>query len=326
MDKIAGILSQLPERHRIALEWFLQNRGKNVPWPKAFNFEGEEILLLNKAKGIYKPQWSKYALSVRQSLGGKYPDQEPVRRPDGTWLYAYFQENSNPASRDLEFTNAGLLECLKDHVPVGVVRQISPKPNSRYEVLGLAVISGWEDGFFFLEGVNGTGEFKSSGSASEIEFLEGRIKKDDPEANVFNPSSVIDARERILAQIVRRRGQSEFRNSLIEAYAGCCAITGCNVSEALEAAHITPYKGAATNALANGILLRADLHTLFDLGLISVSPETFRVVVAYKLRCSPYSELHDVPMRLPLGMDKEVLAHALAAHLAWSGILHEKNT
>src|ERR1700722_13744752 len=41
----------------------------------------------------------------------------------------------------------------------------------------------------------------------------------------------------------------------------------------LEAAHITPYMGASTNSLLNGLLLRADIHTLFNLGLISIDPD-----------------------------------------------------
>jgi len=47
-------------------------------------------------------------------------------------------------------------------------------------------------------------------------------------------------------------------------------ISGCNVQEALEAAHIRPYSECGTNKIANGLLLRADLHTLFDLHLMSL--------------------------------------------------------
>lgn len=53
---------------------------------------------------------------------------------------------------------------------------------------------------------------------------------------------------------------------LLKAYGGKCAITGCDVLEALEAAHIYPLQGVATNDASSGLLRRSDLHTLFDLG------------------------------------------------------------
>ena len=51
----------------------------------------------------------------------------------------------------------------------------------------------------------------------------------------------------------------------------------------VEAAHISPYKGEASNDPSNGLLLRSDLHILFDLGLISVNPDDLSIVVAHKL-------------------------------------------
>lgn len=102
MARLDEILARLPLRHRAALRWFAENAGTDQSWPKAiYGPEGEgETLLASKAKGIYKPSWSPYALSVRQSLGGPYPDRDPIVRPDGTWLYSYFQENEDPSARD----------------------------------------------------------------------------------------------------------------------------------------------------------------------------------------------------------------------------------
>ncbi|HQU81610.1 MAG TPA: HNH endonuclease signature motif containing protein [Pyrinomonadaceae bacterium] len=77
----------------------------------------------------------------------------------------------------------------------------------------------------------------------------------------------------------------------MDAYERKCAITGCNIEEILEAAHIIPYKGSHTNKLANGILLRADLHTLFDLGLITVDTNTMTVNISSKLVNTEYDFL-----------------------------------
>lgn len=71
-------------------------------------------------------------------------------------------------------------------------------------------------------------------------------------------------------QIEERRGQSEFRKNLLKAYKYKCAITGCNAEEALEAAHIVPCSKEENYDLENGLLLRADIHTLFDLRLINI--------------------------------------------------------
>jgi hypothetical protein len=72
----------------------------------------------------------------------------------------------------------------------------------------------------------------------------------------------------IKVAIKTRRGQPAFRKALLEAYGGTCCITGCTVQEVLEAAHISPHGDETNYSVYNGLLLRADVHTLFDLGLL----------------------------------------------------------
>lgn len=115
----------------------------------------------------------------------------------------------------------------------------------------------------------------------------------------FDSSSVVDARQKILRSIAQRRGQRAFRDALINAYGGRCAITGCDVLDVLEAAHIFPYLGPDTNKVDNGLLLRADLHTLFDCSLVGIDPTTLTVVVSEKLRASEYGVLHGRALRPP---------------------------
>ncbi|MHB9130405.1 MAG: HNH endonuclease [Armatimonadota bacterium] len=105
--------------------------------------------------------------------------------------------------------------------------------------------------------------------------------------------------DRAVALIVRRRGQKEFRDALIEAYHGRCAITGCDAVEALEAAHIVPYQGPDSSVITNGLLLRADIHTLFDLGLIAIHPENMTVVLAPALQETVYAEYDGQQLSLP---------------------------
>jgi len=133
-------------------------------------------------------------------------------------------------------------------------------------------------------------------------------------AGAFNPESVKDARSRVYASIVRRRGQSSFRSALIAAYDGKCAITQSDVVEVLEAAHVHPYRGAETNVTTNGLLLRADIHTLFDLYLISIDPETRTICVAPNLTETTYASLQGVTLRNPSGSQHIVSVAALKWH------------
>jgi hypothetical protein len=84
------------------------------------------------------------------------------------------------------------------------------------------------------------------------------------------PVSEDDARRKVLASIVRRQGQTYFRRTLLTNYGGRCCATGEKAEPVLEAAHITPYMGLHSNRPSNGLLLRADIHTLFDLYMISI--------------------------------------------------------
>lgn len=116
----------------------------------------------------------------------------------------------------------------------------------------------------------------------------------------FDLHSVEDERKKVLRAIVIRQGQLKFRKALLSAYQKRCAITGCRVEAILEAAHIHPYKGEQTNLVANGILLRADIHTLFDLGLICIDPESLQVQISNALKGTEYEAWHASPIHLPV--------------------------
>ncbi|MQV31035.1 DUF3427 domain-containing protein [Sinorhizobium meliloti] len=140
------------------------------------------------------------------------------------------------------------------------------------------------------------------------------IDPGDADDEPFDPESVEDARERIARTIAQRRGQRAFRHALIAAYGGRCAISGCAIPDVLEAAHIVPYRGAATNVINNGLLLRSDLHTLFDCGLIAINSETMTVVISQTLASSEYRRLEGRPLRLPDSPDHAPSKKALEHH------------
>lgn len=83
--------------------------------------------------------------------------------------------------------------------------------------------------------------------------------------------------------IVPRIGQTTFRAALVGAYQRQCAVTQEHSLPVLEAAHIRPYAQGGTHEVANGILLRSDIHRLFDAGYVTVD-ETLRFRVSSHLR------------------------------------------
>lgn len=134
----------------------------------------------------------------------------------------------------------------------------------------------------------------------------------------FDPGMIEDGRERVAREIAIRRGQSAFRRQLINAY-GSCAMSGSTVIETLEAAHIVPYQGPGTNHLLNGLLLRADFHTLFDMGLLSVDHETLRVLVDLRLNGTEYEALRGQSLRLGHGVICPS-SEALRLHRIFAGL------
>jgi len=80
-----------------------------------------------------------------------------------------------------------------------------------------------------------------------------------------------------------RLGQGAFRVLVTEAYQKRCAITDERTLSVLEAAHIQPFADEGPNRVCNGLLLRSDLHILFDRGYVTVTPD-LRVHVSKRIR------------------------------------------
>ena len=108
-----------------------------------------------------------------------------------------------------------------------------------------------------------------------------------------------DARIWEMRAVAMREGQGEFRQSLLEAYDRKCAITGCAVVEILEAAHIMPYRGGYTHRSDNGLLLRADIHTLFDKGMLWVDSDGLVQIDERLARSGDYARLRGKALAFP---------------------------
>ena len=316
MTELQAALDKISGPQRAALDWFAAHKGKHVPWSDIQSFSGDHSRLVNQAKGIYKPAYTDYALSIRTIQDGPYPDKDVEYRPDGSWVLQYFQENPDPNQRDREATNRGLIECMKDAVPIGALIKRKPKPGVAYEVLGLGLVAEWKDGFFTIEGFSDAGEAHEEDATDAARLRATQGTRVEP----FDVDDERDLRQRTVSEVARRRGQAAFRAALLEAYDGRCCVTGCGLKDALEAAHIAPYKGDHSHHVQNGLLLRADLHTLFDLGLLTISHE-YRVKLSSSARADgSYAHLDNVKIALPSDHTKHPSLTALERHRSWAGI------
>lgn len=131
--------------------------------------------------------------------------------------------------------------------------------------------------------------------ATTIPLSEGDVETDAAE---FSPEDAEKAKEKVSRAVALRRGQPKFRKKLLNMYESTCAVTGTPISPLLEAAHIVPYVGEKTNHVTNGILLRADIHTLFDLGLLGIN-QSYEVVVSSSMKGTEYEAYNGRRIKLP---------------------------
>jgi putative restriction endonuclease len=169
------------------------------------------------------------------------------------------------------------------------------------------------DGLAVPDYLTGAKTFGSVGDAELSTFI-------GADELAFEPGSVIDERRKVLAAITRRQGGAKFRRLLLGCYESRCAISGCDADAVLEAAHIVPYSGQSTNHAQNGLLLRADLHTLFDRGLIGIHPDDYTVVMHESLRDTAYGDLAGRRIRLPPVQEHWPSTSALLIHLVGAGL------
>lgn len=300
--------SSATSHYRVAWQWFAGRAGQVVPWAE---IAAAPVRLTSLPKGIYKPGGiGNPALSVKQTLSSRYRDMEPARL-GGTWVYQYHQEDP-----DVSFwTNRSLVEAMELRWPVGVLRQVSMKPSPNYEVLGLAWVVQWRLNYFVLQGL-------TAAESREVTLADVPRQQDRgllTEA-VYDPSDVGNQRVVRMVPTIVREGQPEFRRQLLRLYDGRCCMTGYDAGTALQAAHISGYSGPPSNVAANGLLLRADLHLLFDAGMLAVSGDTYQLQLSDELKSTRYGELQGRSLSLPASRTEWPNAQALEFHRQAAGL------
>lgn len=160
----------------------------------------------------------------------------------------------------------------------------------------------------------GTTESKENKPAKhKINIVEGDVRKTSAtlksslnlyfkflEDSSFKEISDKEIIRRIKASIKSRIGQPKFRKDLLDAYNSSCSITGTKVVSTLEAAHILPYAQFGDNYtnVNNGILLRSDVHLLFDLNQIQIDKD-YIIKVDPALNGTQYAQFDKKEITLP---------------------------
>jgi putative restriction endonuclease len=129
-----------------------------------------------------------------------------------------------------------------------------------------------------------------------------------------------DQEERYGSSILTRPrlGQGIFRVTVTDAYGRACALTGEHSLPALEAAHIKSYAEGGPHDIGNGLLLRSDIHRLFDHGYVTVTPD-LRFEVSRRLKedfenGKTYYPFHGTTIHAPHDADERPASHFLRWH------------
>lgn len=305
---MVGWQDRLAPEHIAALLWFNEHAGDIVPF---ITLHQTNPKLVAKAVGIRVPQDWPYALSIRETLKSPYLDSAVTNLPNGNWVYRYHRQDKGGHAAH---NNDSLIRCMQDDIPVGVAIQQTPKPNVTYWIAGLGRVSEFDGNWFTVE------EWRMNGR-------DGEATRELVSANnvllpdvAFDPDVIEFTREVRLGAISVRQGQGRFRAQLLLAYGKRCAFTGTWAVPVLDAAHIHPYSGRASNNPTNGLLLRTDVHKLFDLGLMAVDSRSMTQLVSPELRGTEYETLSGRPLVLPKQQNLTPSTKALDQHREASGL------
>lgn len=226
-----------------------------------FIFQGERIPLINPQRGIFKPQQMRYLLSIKTVFpkpGGKvwYDDQREVHRQifEGDETVDYDFMGQDPEAAD----NRWLREACENQIPVIYFLGIAP---GRYQAMIPTFIVGWD-----------------------ADSRKARIAFGVPDQpSIAVPENAIERRYALRA-VKQRLHQASFREAVIAAYRGRCAISGLPEPLLLDAAHIAQDKNELLGqpVVSNGLPLSKIHHAAFDAHLIGIDPD-YRLHVSERL-------------------------------------------
>ena len=224
-----------------------------------FQFRGQRVPLINPQRGIFKPQRMRCLLSIRtvfprSGARVRYDDQRKVHRQiyEGSEAVEYaFMGNDTQAA-----DNRWLREAMEAGVPIIYFLGVAP---AYYQAIIPAYVAGWD----------------AQALKAQVVFgMSGELDVGPPETHA--------ERRYALREVKQRLHQASFREAVIEAYDGRCAVSGLPEPLLLDAAHIMSDKDELYGQplVTNGIPLSKIHHAAFDAHLIGIDPD-------YRIHISP---------------------------------------
>ncbi len=237
-----------------------------------FEFQGERIPFINPQRGIFKPRQMAHLLSIRTVFprpGTRvwYDDQKQVHgqiyQGEDVIDYAFMGSNANSAE------NRWLREAMSDRVPIVYFLGIAP---GVYQPILPTYVVGW--------------------NARE---LKAQVTFGLQETRAPDYPSTVGERRYALREVKQRLHQASFREAVISAYGGRCAVTGLPERRLLDAAHIFADSDEELGhpVVPNGLPLSKIHHAAFDTHLIGIDAD-YRIHVSRRLmaqRDGPMLEL-----------------------------------
>ncbi|WP_239024357.1 HNH endonuclease [Ramlibacter humi] len=250
-----------------------------------FLAENKRVPFINPQRGIFKPSAMQALLSIRTvypKKGAKvwYDDQREVHQQimNGSASVAYAFMGDDPQAPE----NRWLKEALESQVPIIYFLGVAP---ARYIPIFPCFVGDWD-----------------------AKLLRAEIFFNEPFSNPLSaPTQDVAERRYALRQVKQRLHQASFREAVVAAYGGRCALSGLPEAALLDAAHIVADadENFGQPVVPNGIPLSKIHHAAFDAHLIGISPD-FKVRVAERLltqRDGPMLEalksLNGAALRLP---------------------------
>jgi putative restriction endonuclease len=245
------------------VRWLMEVNGALTSGDLApgFTFRGQRLPLVNRMRGIFKPAQMRFVLSITTRVpkpGGRiwYDDQVNVHRQifEGDQAVDYSFMGKDPDAAD----NRWLKDAADHRIPIIYFVGISP---GRYQAEVPTYITGWD------------------GAA-----LKARVEFGDRDQVVPRaPESEIERRY-ALRQVKQRLHQGSFREAVISAYGGRCALSGLPETRLLDAAHIIADRDELFGQpiIKNGIPLSKIHHAAFDAHLIGIDQD-YRLHVSKRL-------------------------------------------
>ena len=226
-----------------------------------FVFEGRRIPLVNPQRGIFKPRKIQYLLSIRTVFprsGARvwYDDQREAHRQifesEESIEYAFMGQDPEAAD------NRWLREAFENQIPVIYFLGVAP---ARYLAIVPTYISGWD-----------------------AHALKARVTFGIPDQVRSEVPQYADERRYALREVKQRLHQTSFREAVIAAYKGRCALSGLPEQWLLDAAHIISDKNEQMGqpVVPNGLPLSKIHHAAFDRHLIGIDPD-YRLHVSGRL-------------------------------------------